>query len=127
MAAPVEVHSFLYPPHSCLDVHWISGDGTDRKSCPLVQVLVFDLDHQNLMTVLDLLHQAADRAALGLEAARIRDVQFQVRDSDVDFSAQRLSKFRGDLHHLVSLDDVAYLDVLITHETDTTVEALSNF
>jgi len=46
------------------------------------------LDHQYLVAVPDFFHETANRGTLGFEVACLRDVQFQMRNSDVGYSAQ---------------------------------------
>ena len=72
----------------CFRVHRIGRKSADCETSPLVKILMVGLDHQNLVTIPDFLHETADRGTLGFEVACLRDVQFQMRNTDVGFSAQ---------------------------------------
>jgi hypothetical protein len=88
MAAPVLIDGFLNPLQPRFDIDRIGGQSANRETCALVQILMAVLDHEDLVAASDLLHQAANRGALGLETARLGDVQLEVRDADVGFFTQ---------------------------------------
>jgi hypothetical protein len=132
VAAPVEVNSFFDPLQPRLGVHRIGRKSANCETRSLVKILMIGLDHQNLVAIPDLFHETADRGPLGFETACLGDVQLQVRNADVGFSAQfpigllpSPLQLRRDLHHLVGLDDVAFFDVVIAGEADAALESLS--
>ena len=98
----------------------------------LPPVLVRCLGYGDAVFRLEPVLEAPNHGSLGLERVAAREVQHPTDDTDYRHRRRRLGRGQlrqrtGDLLDLIALDDVAYLQVVVAFDPDSTLVAVAHF
>jgi len=81
---PVLVDCFFHPTKARFDVYRIGRECTDGEGRSLVEILMVDLGHEDLVAASDPFNQRPGVAPLGLEVSRFWDMKLESPDSDIE-------------------------------------------